>query len=118
MGERYIFSMNDTNPIAFEAALTLFLVKVQGMVDTYFAANFPNSKPPRIEACEGGVKYVRIVQVETVGSGCSAWAFVERATGNVLKPDGFKRPAKHSRGNIYNENPLAGMGPHGPGYLR
>jgi hypothetical protein len=48
----------------------------------------------------------------------SAHCFVEIATGDVLKAAGWKAPAKHARGNIYDEsNGLKWMGPFGPAYL-
>lgn len=56
-----------------------------------------------------GPKYVR------VWKGSSAYAFIEKATGNILKPGGWKapEPKKIIRGNIYAENPLDGCGPYG-----
>ncbi len=45
-----------------------------------------------------GQKYIRIV-AETPGQR-SAWCFVDSTNGDVLKCDGWKRPAKGTRGNI------------------
>lgn len=60
-----------------------------------------------------GQKRVRIVHDS------SARAFVDYETGNVLKCAGFNKPAKHARGNIYDEHHGAQHeGPHGPAYLR
>jgi hypothetical protein len=37
----------------------------------------------------------------------------------VLKPAGWKTPAKHARGNIFDDrNGLKHMGMYGPAYLR
>lgn len=47
----------------------------------------------------GGRKYIRICAPS--GPGRSAFCFVEVATGNVLKADGWKKPARGARGNIY-----------------
>ena len=50
--------------------------------------------------------------------GSSAWAFVDIKTGDVLKPASWKSPAKHARGNIFDEsNGLRKIGPYGPAYL-
>lgn len=49
----------------------------------------------------------------------SAWAFIDLATGDILKAAGWKRPAKHARGNI--NTPTDGVefvGVYGPAYLR
>jgi hypothetical protein len=49
----------------------------------------------------------------------SAWAFVDKTTGDVLKAASWKKPAKHARGNIFDEwNGLKSVGPYGPAYLR
>jgi hypothetical protein len=44
---------------------------------------------------------------------------VEIATGNILKPGGWKapEPKKIPRGNIFGLDPLAGCGPHGVAYV-
>jgi hypothetical protein len=57
-------------------------------------------------------KRVRIVRED------SAHCFVDIATGDVLKAASWKAPAKHARGNIFDEsNGLKWMGPFGPAYL-
>jgi len=49
----------------------------------------------------------------------SVHSFVDTKNGDVLKPAGWSKPAKHARGNIFDEkNGLGMMGPHGPAYLR
>ncbi len=60
-----------------------------------------------------GQKRVRVVHDG------SARAFVDYATGDVLKCAGFNKPAKHARGNIYDAHSGAQFeGPYGPAYLR
>lgn len=49
----------------------------------------------------------------------SAFCFVDIATGDVLKAASWLAPAKHARGNIFDEhNGLSKIGPYGPQYLR
>jgi hypothetical protein len=49
----------------------------------------------------------------------SAHSFVDIETGDVLKAAGWKVPAKHARGNIFDEsNGLKHIGPFGPAYLK
>lgn len=63
-------------------------------------------------------KYIRIERKDSKNSG-SVHAFVDRQTGDVYKPASWKTPAKHARGNIFdNKNGLGFMGPYGPGYLK
>lgn len=59
-----------------------------------------------------GRKYARFFHGSTI------YCFVEMATGDILMPEGLKRPAKHARGNIHNADPLACCGPYGVAYLK
>jgi|ERR1035437_166196 hypothetical protein len=68
----------------------------------------------KLEITEGP-KYFRIVAVHADQR--SVYAFVERATGNVLKSATWKTPAKGVRGNIFNENPTSCCGPYGAVYF-
>lgn len=65
-----------------------------------------------------GRKYAKIARTDGVRPGASVYAFIDMATGNILKPADWRRPAKHARGNIYSEEPLACCGPYGVAYLR
>lgn len=49
----------------------------------------------------------------------SAWCFVDKTTGDVLKPASVKAPAKHARGNVFDaSNGLGKCGEYGPAYLK
>ena len=51
--------------------------------------------------------------------GRSVYCFVDNDNGDVLKSAGWNQPAKHARGNIFDEyNGLRTMGPHGAAYLK
>ena len=58
----------------------------------------------------GGKKYLRVVESDASGSHRSVFCFVEIATGNILKADGWKTPAKGVRGNICDPNFSIGRG--------
>ena len=45
------------------------------------------------------------------------WAFVDKINGDILKPEGWKKPAKHARGNIYDEDRMLFMSYSGPAYM-
>jgi hypothetical protein len=63
-------------------------------------------------------RYVRVwTRYETDGDRGSAFAFVDKETGELLKPDGWKKPAKGSRGNLRDCSWLLMTGPYGVGYL-
>lgn len=67
---------------------------------------------------KGGRKYLRIESRQPGAEHGSAWAFVEIATGLILKPDGWKTPAKHARGTIHTDrHGVEYLGPYGPAYL-
>jgi len=66
-----------------------------------------------------GSKYIKII-AEEVGTQLGAstvWGFVEKSNGDILKPANWNRPAKHNRGNIFDEDPLLFIGQYGPAYM-
>jgi hypothetical protein len=65
-----------------------------------------------------GKKYDRVVKSTPGRDDASAYCFIDRTTGDILKPASWKSPAPHPRGNIFGANPLAGTGHHGVAYLR
>ena len=93
-----------------------FVARCQVISSEYQTKHFPNNAPQTLNL-EPGKKYCRIVQI---GPGTrSAWAFVDMANGDVLKAASWKLPAKHARGNIFDENQgMKHIGPYGPAYLR
>lgn len=94
----------------FEKAFAAFLEAAQARANADYAA-FQNGcigNPPKLEP-EPGKRYIRVIA--TSPGQRHAWAFVDTTNGDVLKPDGWKRPAKGARGNIYDEH-------HGTGRVR
>ena len=62
---------------------------------------------------EEGRRYIKVVR------DTSAWAFIDKTNGDVLKVASWSKPAKHARGNIFDEHKgLEKIGPYGPAYLR
>ena len=100
----------------FEAAAAAWLVAAQAAVDTTY--NQPGKTfNRRVLSFEPGRRYWRVVA--TTDGQRSAFAFLDTTNGDVLKPDGWKRPAKHARGNVFDPaNGAAAVGPYGPAYLR
>lgn len=66
---------------------------------------------------EIGKKYFKIVSVlkgavgETISN--SAYAFIDKETGDLFKPASWAAPAKHARGNILNETGINACGRYG-----
>lgn len=74
---------------------------------------------------QAGPKNVRIVRKELwkgqqEPTGGSVHCFIDKATGNILKADSWKKPAPQVRGSIFNENFEIGkaVGEYGAAYLR
>lgn len=71
-----------------------------------------------LAVAKGGRKYLKIVEMKA-GEISRVHCFVNATDGDVLKAAGFNAPAKHARGNIFDEtNGLSKMGEYGPAYLR
>jgi len=52
-----------------------------------------------VETPKAGQRFFRIVQTDN-GRGKSVHAFIEIATGKIVKPAGWKAPAKYSNGEL------------------
>ncbi len=102
----------------FNTALQTFLEGCQRIHTDYQARYFPSIKPDSIHS-KLGKRYVRIIRRRAEGNGDSVHCFVDMTNGDVLKAAGWKAPAKHARGNIFDEhNGLGSMSEYGPAYLR
>ena len=109
---KWIHNLEVTMPENFATALQAYFEGCKAIEAAHHAKWYPNVTPKewRIDRLQ---KRVRIV------SGDSAHSFVDIATGDVLMCAGWKVPAKHARGNIFDaDNGLKLMGPYGPAYLR
>ena len=94
-----------------------WLAGAQKITEDYFAVNFPNNSRWTLVLQEGP-KFLKVCRQEA-GEVSSVHAFIDRSSGDVLKPASWARPAKHARGNVFDaQNGLGSMGPYGPAYLR
>jgi hypothetical protein len=105
--------MNTTD--TFKVALDKFVAEAQAVIDEHMAKNFP-TLPRETLSLDPGRKYVRIWK-SGPGSGRSAFCFIDSTNGDVLKPDTWKKPAKHARGNVYVGKASDAVGPYGAHYL-
>lgn len=86
----------------FQKALNEFLERAQKLT-SYKLTIDPNGK-----------KYIRIWAVRS--SSRHAYCFIEKSSGDVLKPASWRAPAKHARGNIFTGPD--GVNEFGANYLR
>lgn len=74
--------------------------------------HFPNN-PISEFSFKKGRRYMKVVRDTSVH------CFVDIQNGDVLKAASWNAPAKHARGNIFDDNNgLGSMGDYGPAYLR
>lgn len=74
---------------------------------------------PQLHTTEGG-RFITVWRRDTpaVGKG-SSHAFIDKTTGDILKPATWRAPAKHARGNLFDDRGgLGQMGVYGPAYLK
>ena len=96
----------------FDARFALFFDGCKQIYEDYMNLHFPNNPRDKF-SYKINRKYIRVV------CNGSAHAFVERSTGDVLKPASWAAPAKHARGNIFDDkNGLGSMTATVPAYLR
>lgn len=91
------------------------------VINPHYAERFENLVPPTIMA-DPGRRYVRIVRQEGVDqrgeTRRSVFCFIDTETGDILKAEGWKKPAKHARGSLDDRASWAGaVTPHGAVYL-
>jgi hypothetical protein len=76
-------------------------------------------KNPSILSVTMGKKYAKIVSTIKGTNQSAAWAFVNLGNGDVLKAATWSAPAKHARGNIFDEfEGMKFIDAYGPAYLR
>lgn len=94
----------------YAKALEAFLAHAQSLQN-------PKDVIPTTFEVESGRVYDRVVGV--YGSSRSAFCFVRKSDGAVLKAASWKAPAKHVRGSIFATSPHGyGIGQFGANYLR
>jgi hypothetical protein len=101
----------------FKTAFATWLAGAQDIINRYMASQFPTLGVPQLSA-RHGKRYIAIVRIDGLNSSCVD-AFIDTTTGDVLKAASYRAPAKHARGNIFDEkHGLGMMGPHGPASLK
>lgn len=89
--------------LSYGEALTAYLERLNAAEVERYAQNYPNSKVPSYVILGRGHKYDRVARVEAHETCGCAVAFVERETGMIWKPAGYKGPERNfPRGNVFH----------------
>lgn len=93
----------------FEKKLGTFVEGCQRIVDEGRGRTIRRS----ILTMQHGTRYVKIIEYTN-----AVFCFVDRKNGDVLKAETWSRPARHARGNIFDQhNGLEHMLWTGPKYM-
>lgn len=121
-----IASSEDLRVASYKKYLTKFLEIANHEVARFHEERHPSVKHEKLEIRKGRV-FDKIVNINEEGRVCSAWGFIRKtdglhkgisvACGDIMMAATWKQPAKHPRGNIFNEHPWLGCGVYGPNYL-
>jgi hypothetical protein len=92
-----------------------FLVKCQELVNEHMR-NY--SWDEHLEVSKGR-RYDKIMCVhhDPERGSKRVWAFIDKTNGDILKPESWRKPAKHARGNIYEDDSMQFVTYSGPAYM-
>ncbi len=127
--------LTDDQRAQFDAKVETYRQGAQRLHDAYWLEQKFTHNPGSTATVEDGGRYVRVYMVErswversdhskgekplTENSRKQIHTFIDKLTGDILKPATWKAPAKHARGNLFDaHNGLATVNHYGPGYLR
>lgn len=100
----------------FEQQAEKYRQALEKNIEAHTKKNFPNLTPKKV-GFDKGRKFWRVWTADSVSK--SAHSFLDTETGDILKPAGWKGPAKHPRGNIFSADVgMSGVGAYGAKYLR
>ena len=104
----------------FQNRLQVWLEGAQKIIDEHYKQDLPTlwaaGDTVKLKFSPGK-KYVKVIAVSP--SQRSSFAFVDMSNGDVLKSASWSRPAKHARGNIFNDDDgLDCVTPYGIKYLK
>ena len=91
-----------------------FLSECQSLVNEHMR----NYSWDSILTVSKGRRYDKIVSSDDHSTGSQrVWGFIDKNNGNILKAESWSKPAKHSRGNIYESDRMQFMSVYGPAYM-
>lgn len=113
--------MNNTAPVLFTAnspEVVAFVTALQAKLDAHRKEALPNYPHKLQILASQGPSFIKIIREETDSAGAvfhrSAFCFIKRLGGDVLKTASWNAPAKGARGNIADASGgLARVTPYG-----
>ena len=103
--------------VRFAQRMNKFLAEASAMRQRHHTKAYPEL--PALNPLEvmEGQRYVRVFHRDHGSRYC--YCFVDKTNGDVLKSESWKKPAKHARSSIWDEDyGLSGLGPYGAKYLK
>lgn len=100
------------DPIEFQQRVISFMEVMKHRIN--FGSGSPRLTPVDLIALDGK-RYLKLAATEG-GDNPPRYvtAFIDKQTGDVFKPAGWKAPAKHPRGNLFSpDGGLGALSPHG-----
>jgi len=101
----------------YEHMLYVFVKRSQDLVDEHMRNYHWDEKLTVRE----GRRYDKIISEdihdESHRNSRRVWGFVDKTNGDILKPATWKAPAKHPRGNIYENDCMQFVTYSGPAYM-
>ena len=104
----------------FDKALLGYFQGAQKIINDYFANSI--SQPYKLVLTKGR-RYIKIISerpssIPGKPGSRSVFAFIDKTNGDILKPEGWNRPAMHARGNVFDADfGLQHTSWTGPNYL-
>ena len=117
MSITFYWSNNDQSKSVNLNDMLTYINDKMYMRDKVDLPNCCKNGPYRVLTAEPGRKYIKIVV--TTGGSRSVYCFLDMK-GNIYKAAGWKAPAKHVRGSVFDDHYSYGkaLGPYGAAYLR
>lgn len=117
--------MTEVTLATFEAKFAEFLPALQAWQDDHYKTAYKGVLSADFYSAERGKKFIRIVAQRRDSScvpleyGRSVYCFLD-FQGNIYKAESWKKPAKHIRGSIFDDNFSFGksLTTYGAVYLR
>ena len=107
---------NEVTQSTYEDMRDSFLVECQSLVTEHMR----NYGWECILSISKGRRYDKIVKADMHRPDDprhSVWGFIDKTNGNILKAESWRKPAKHARGNIWENDRMQFMGAYGPSYM-
>ena len=107
---------NEVTSTHYESVRDSFLVECQSLVSEHMR----NYGWEQVLSIAKGRRYDKIVKADMHrpdNPSHSVYGFIDKTNGDILKAASWRKPAKHSRGNIYENDRMQFMSAYGPAYM-